>query len=183
MADYTSPTVKFPDGTFVMDSRVIAAEVDKRYPQPLLQIDSSVLSKLETILLKLMPTLAPFYIPNVPKRLLNEASHPHWYKTREARVGMPLDQFEREKGGQQIWDAAKPYLDEITAMLKENNGGPYFMGDSVSYVDFVWGGFLLFVQRIGTDFWEKLLQAIGNDADVHSKLVLALDPWSLRNDR
>ena len=96
---------------------------------------------------------------------------------------MPLYQLESEKGGPDSWNAAKPHLDEITAMLKEDSSGPYFLGRQVSYVDFVWGGFLIFMQRIGSDVWEALLKTVGEDADVHGKLLLGLDQWSLRNDR
>lgn len=165
------------------DSRKIAAEVEKRYPEPSVYLDSDVLRKLEAIMPDLMQTLQPMYLPNVVKCLLNEASQPYWYETRAKRAGMPLDQFEKEKGGQQPWDNAKPHFDKVTAMLKENAAGPYFLGDKVSYADFVWGGFLIFIQRIGTDFWEKFMQTAGSDADVHAKLLLGLDPYSQRSDR
>lgn len=167
----------------MMDSRVIATEIEKRAPTPSVHLDSPVLAKLEELMLQFTPNLWPVYIPKVPKRLLNEASIPYWYKTREVRLGMPLDQAERERGGQEAWDKCKPQLLEITAMLKEDDSGPYFLGKEVSYADFVWGGFLVFLQRIGTDLWEQLLGTIGNDSDVHSKLVLALDEWSVRSDR
>ena len=134
-------------------------------------------------MLEIMPALSGVFIPLVPVRILNEASHPHWYKTREARFGMPLDQLAKEKGGQPAWDNAKPLLDQMTALLKEDSSGVYFLGSEVSYADFVWGGFLLFMQRIGSDTWESLLQTVGEDADVHNKLLLGLGTWSLRDDR
>ena len=132
---------------------------------------------------KIMPTLIGIYIPLVPLRLLNEASHPYWYSTRESRFGMPLDQLAREKGGQSAWDNAKPHFDEVTKMLKEDGSGPYFMGEEVSYADFVWGGFLIFLQRIGMDVWQKFLETVGEDGEVHGKLLLGLDRWSARSDR
>lgn len=167
----------------MQDSRVIATEIEKRHPNPPVQLDSPVLAKLEGIIPKFAPYLWPVYIPKVPKRILNDASLPYWYETRQKRLGMPLDQAEREKGGQEAWDQTKPYLQEVTAMLKEDSSGPYFLGKDVSYADFVWGGFLIFLQRIGTDLWEKFLETAGNDSDVHGKLVLALGEWSIRNDK
>lgn len=165
-----------------MDSRKIATEIEKRYPTPSVYLDSPELAKLEEIMPKLGPALSGVYVPLVVKRLLNEVAHPHWYKTREAKFGMSLDQLQKEKGGQEAWDNAKPYLDEITALLKKNDSGPYFMGDRVSYADFVWGGFLIFYQRIGADVYQQLMQNIGEDAVLHNKLLLALDPWSVRSD-
>ena len=173
----------FPDGTYMQDSRPIADEIEKRHPSPSAHLDSPVVAKLEQIMPQAFPSLMGVFIPKVPKRLLNEASHPYWYETREARVGMKLDQLEREKGGQEAWDSFKPALDQVTAMLKEDPSGPYFMGKEVSYADFIWGGFLIFMQRIGTDLYEKTLETAGADAEVHSKLLLGLDQWSERSDR
>lgn len=180
---YTIPAVMLPDGTYMQDSRPIANEIEKRHPSPSVHLDSPILAKLEKIMPQAGPTLIPVFMPAVPKRLLNEASVPYWYETREKRVGMKLDQLEREKGGQSAWDNFKPHLDEVTAMLKEDSSGPYFMGKEVSYADFVWGGFLIFMQRIGTDLYEKTLETAGADAEVHSKLLLGLDQWSERSDR
>lgn len=179
---YSIPTVKLPDGTWIMDSRKIATEIEKRYPNPSVHLDSPVLSELEAIMLKINPALSGVYVPLVVKRLLNEVAYPHWYKTREAKFGMPLDQLAKEKGGREAWVAAKPHLDEVTKLLKKNDSGPYFLGDEVSYSDFVWGGFLIFYQRIGSDVYQDLIQTIGEEAHLHNKLLLALDKWSVRND-
>lgn len=43
--------------------------------------------------------------------------------------------------------------------------------------------FLIFLQRIGTDVWEDLLTTVGQDADVHGKLLFSLGKWSARSDR
>lgn len=180
---YTSPTILLPDGKYVSDSRVIASEVERRFPNPSVHLDSPVLPKVEEVVSNVMPNLVGIYIPLVPVRLLSEASRPYWYKTREARFGMKLDQVAAERGGQKAWDAAKPYLDQATAMLKENEAGPFFLGKEVSYADFVWGGFLIFLQRIGNDVWESFAKTAGADADVHNKLLLGLGPWSERSDR
>lgn len=164
------------------ESRKIAAEVEKRYPKPSVYLDSEILLKLESIMPDLMGALQPMYLPNVVKRLLNEASQPYWNETRTKRAGMPLDQFEREKGGQQMWDKTKPHLDKVTAMLKQDTAGPFFEGDKITYADFVWGGLLIFIQRIDLRFWEQFLRTAGSDAEVHSKLLLGLDPYSQRSD-
>ncbi|KAK5957624.1 hypothetical protein OHC33_000811 [Knufia fluminis] len=181
--EYSSPAITLPDGTWIMDSRAIANEIEKRHPTPSVHLDSPVLSKIEEIMTKIMPALVGIYVPLVPQRLLNEASHPHWYKTRPVWVGMPLDQLQRERGGQKAWDGAKPYIDEVTKMLKEDQSGPYFLGKEISYADFVWAGYLIFMQRIGQDVWEDLMRTAGADAEVHGKLLLGLDQWTARSDK
>lgn len=131
---------------------------------------------------KIMLSLRGIVFPQVPLALLNEASHPHWYKTREKRCGRPIPQLAEEEGGPQAWERAKPDIDRVTALLKEDASGPYFMGSQVSYADFVWGGFLLFIQRISLEEFERLLRTTGEDSHLHTKLVYALGEWSLRDD-
>ncbi|MBA7490072.1 hypothetical protein ES702_00606 [subsurface metagenome] len=165
-----------------MDSRQIANKLESLYPSPSLHLDSPVLAKLESIMPELMPTLSGVYIPLVPERLLNEASHPHWYKTREAKFGMPLSKLAETKDGDVAYNGAKPHLEEVTAMLKEVASGPYFLGQEVSYADFVWAGFLIFMKRIGDDVFEKVLETSG-DGNVHQNLLVGVKKWSARDDR
>lgn len=131
---------------------------------------------------QLMPALAGLYIPLVPKRILNNASLDHWYEKREAKHGMSLDELAKTKGGDVAYNAAKPYLEEITALLKEDSSGPYFMGEEVSYSDFIWGGFLHFFTKIGKEEFSRVLEVAG-DRDVHLKLMDALKEWTARDDR
>lgn len=165
-----------------MDSRIIANQLETLYPSPPLHLSDPNLTKLESIMPKLVAGSLPgVYIPLVPERLLNEASLPHWYKTREARFGMPLDELARTKGGDVAYSAAKPHLEEVTAMLKADPSGPYFMGQTVSYADFVWAGFLIFMKRIGDDVFGKIFETTG-DGSVHTKLLTGVEKWSARND-
>jgi glutathione S-transferase len=178
---YTSPTIQYTDGRYIMDSKAIAQTIDKDHPQPSLHLDSSYLTKLEEILPRLMPALSGHYIPTVPKRLLNEASVPYWYKTREAKFGMTLDELEKSQGGETGWSKAEPMLKQVTEALKENPLGPFFAGKTVSYADFVWAGFLIFWRRIGDDKFSEVLKRTGDPA-VHEALLKAVEPWSERDD-
>lgn len=165
-----------------MESRAIANKLESLYPSPPLHLDSPVLAKLESIMPDLMPTLSGIYIPLVPKRIIDSASHPHWYKTREAKFGMPLDKLAETKGGDVAYNGARPYLEQVTALLRQDTSGPYFLGNEVSYADFVWGGFLDFFGRIGPEELSGVLEATG-DRDVHARLQDALKEWRRRDDR
>ncbi|CAM1504384.1 Fc.00g019750.m01.CDS01 [Cosmosporella sp. VM-42] len=176
---WTIPTVKFPDGSYVMDSRKIVNRIEKEYPEPSVHLDSPVLAKLEATMPGIMGALRPIYFLAVPRNILNEGSLNYWYETRAKTAGMPLDQLEKEKGGQQAWDAAQPVLHEVEALLKENTDGPFFLGKTISYADFQWGGFLIFIQRGGhiDDLYK-----ISGDAQLHKNLLEALASYSARND-
>lgn len=177
---YTSPTIAYTDGRYIMDSRAIADLLEKDHPSPSLHLDSPYLAKLEALMPNLMPAVRGNYIPQIPKRLLNEASVPYWYRTREEKVGMKLDALEDTEGGDKAWAQAAPLLHQVTDWLNENDG-PFFMGDTVSYADFVWAGFLIFFRRVGQDGFRALLENSG-DAQAHQNLLSAVEPWSKRDD-
>ncbi|RYP53971.1 hypothetical protein DL768_001121 [Monosporascus sp. mg162] len=178
---YTIPTVIMPNGDYITDSFEIADALEKAFPAPSLHLDSPYVKTLKAVMPDIMAALIGVYVPLVPERLLNEASRPYWYETREAKVGMPLDRLAREKGGEEAWKAAEPHLRKATALLGENADGPFFMGKEVSFADFIWAGFLIFFRRIGDDVFQKLLDATGN-RDLHLKLLEGVKPWSERDD-
>ena len=179
---YTIPTVKFPDGSYLMQSRPIAEAINERYPEPRIELQPAIVDKLVQTMSKIMGPIQPIYFTVIPKRILNKASHEYWYRTRETSAGMPLDQFVREKGGDVAWDASEPHIREVTAMLKENSEGPFFEGKTVTYADFYWAGLLIFLQRMGEDdVFGELLKRSG-DEKVHRDLLKACEPWTKRND-
>lgn len=162
-----------------MDSRKIADVIEEKYPQPSVHLDSPYLTTVEDVVAKLMKPLAPLFLAQVPKNLLNDASLDYWYTTRAKWVGMSVEEFEKEKGGDVAWNEAAPLFKEVTAMLKERQDGPFFMGKTVSYADFVWGGLLIFCQRVKQEMLDDVLRLSG-DAQAHQALIEALRPWSER---
>ncbi|KAH7196652.1 putative glutathione S-transferase [Fusarium flagelliforme] len=176
---WTIPTVKFPDGTYIMDSDKILERIEKDYPEPSVHKDSPVLPKLFAIMPKIMGALRPVYFTHVPGRILDEKSQPYWYETRAKMAGQPLDELYQKEGGQSAWDNAKPHVHEVEALLKENSEGPFFLGKTPSYADFVWGGFLIFMQR--NQVIDEVYK-ISGDAQLHKDLLEATAPWHKRND-
>ncbi|KAI0551692.1 putative glutathione S-transferase [Xylaria curta] len=179
---YTIPTAIMTDGTYIMDSWNIAQAIEKENPSPCLHLDSPLREKVERHLISGRAALKPIYVPNVVRRLLKECNHAYWHETRSKLLGMPIDQFEKEHGGDgKPYKAAAPDFQAVTAILNENLEGPFFMGSTVSYTDFLWAGFLIFCRRIGDDVFQSVLETTG-DAAAHSELLRALEPWSERDD-
>ncbi|PSR77832.1 hypothetical protein BD289DRAFT_444769 [Coniella lustricola] len=180
---YTSPTIVYSDGRYVADSRAIAELLEREHPSPSLHLDAPVLKKLEGLVAELMPKIRVVYMPVVYKRILHQdqANIDYWVATRTKRAGMTLDEMEKKEGGTVWQEAAEPYLRQVTELLKENDKGPFFLGDTVSYADFVWAGLLIFVRRVGDDFFQPLLDRTG-DRKAHEDLLKAVEPWSKRDD-
>ena len=59
--------------------------------------------------------------------------------------------------------------------------GPFFLGNQVSYVDFVWGGLWEFLDRLGDDVLQAGLNASG-DRMATERLMNAVAPWAKRAD-
>lgn len=175
-----------------MDSKSIAHALEEEFPQPSLHLDSPILPQVEQVLLRAFQALAPDFLPEVPKRLLNPPSAEYFARTRAVRFGESLEEVQKNKGGQAAWDAAEPHLLQLAALLKEA-GGPFFMGDTgaekkdlpremltdpeVSYADFYIVGFLQFAKRLG-----KLERAFSYDSAFRN-LYEASAKWLERDDR
>ena len=123
-----------------------------------------------------MGAFVPIFLPMVPKRLLNEESLEYWYTTREKFMGMSMDQLDKERGGDKAWGQVEPAIRQVTDLLKENEG-PFFLGETPSYADLVWGSLLLFHKILGPEILDEALKRSG-DAKPHLDLLEAIQPWA-----
>ncbi|KAI1350758.1 putative glutathione S-transferase [Xylaria sp. FL0043] len=179
---FTVPTVKMPDGTYIMDSKLIAEELEKQHPTPSLHLDSPLVERYrEHLIAAFTEALRPIFILAVPNRLLKPVNHEYWHRTRSEWAGMPLEQYVRENPADKAYEKATPYLRNITALLKENDKGPFFDGDTITYVDFYHAGFLLMFRQLGDDIFKPLLEALG-EPELHLKFLEALKPYTERDD-
>ncbi|KAI0126829.1 hypothetical protein BJ170DRAFT_420582 [Xylariales sp. AK1849] len=185
---YTIPTIMLPDGKYIMDSMEIVKHIEAEHPSPSIHLDSPYILKVReriAALTEFGTGLRGVYTVLVPERLLNPRSIDYWMETRPKRIGKPLSALTEDEKGGKVWDYAAPNVKAVTEMLKESGEGPFFMGETVSYADFFWVGFLLFFKTIGDDVFEKLI-SVSDDVEgkenVHLKLLEACKPWSARND-
>jgi glutathione S-transferase len=177
MVPFTIPAVDLADGTCLQDSLPIAKELEKLHPRPSLHLDSPYLSKLTALIPQAQAPLAPVFAPNVA-RLLNPSSEEYFRRTREKRFGMELDAFEKsEKGGAAAWAGAEPALKQIAELLKEDSSGPFFMGSTPSYADFMLVGFMKMFDRIG-----QLDGILKVDQKAFGSVWKASQEWLKRDD-
>jgi glutathione S-transferase len=132
-------------------------------------------------MIKFMSELSPLYVPGVATQILGEGSLEYFYTTRlEDFDGVPLDEV-RKQQGEGAFERSEPFAREITALLTESSSGPYFLGDTVSYTDFMWAANLLFFKRLGNEVYQEVLRITG-DPDAHIRFMDALSPWTERDD-
>lgn len=137
MAAYTIPTVKFPDSSYLMDSAPISHRLESLYPSPPLHLSSPSVPQAEAIVQELMEALSGETLICSPLNILNDVSAEYFRARREERVGMPLEKYREERGGEKAWEAATPVLKQMGEILKKEEG-PFVLGttrkSSVSFV-------------------------------------------------
>ncbi|KAL6837324.1 hypothetical protein V8C40DRAFT_229708 [Trichoderma camerunense] len=179
---YSIPTIQFPDGTYVMESRKIAEAIEQRHPSPPVYLDDPTVQKIERLVFKSIKPLYPLLMYKISQVILTEKSYDYWVGQYTREYGMTLDEYERQFGGEKAWAAAQPAMSELTATLKEKQAeGPFFLGKEVSYADFVWLGGLIFVKRTDEKLYQELLDRTGDRA-AHERLFEACAPWMKRDD-
>lgn len=152
---YTSPTIRLGD-KYIMDSRKIADALEQAHPSPSLHLDSPILQKVEELMPGCIMPIAPAFLPLVPRFRLSPASAEYFERTRAERFGMPLSQFEKEKGGEGVWKVAEPKWKEMGELLKAE-GGPFFMG------------------KTGESYWESVYLARRDPDQFLNSVVRGLD--------
>jgi hypothetical protein len=130
-ADYSSPCIRYPDGTYQMDSWPIAFELEKRYPEMSLHLDSPLALKIRDHIPKIVSPIVPHLIPKVV-HILNKPSQDFFHETREKMFGKPLQQVEAEGATEECWEKAKAPAKEAGDLLRAK-GGPFFLGETGKY--------------------------------------------------
>lgn len=161
-----------------MDSWPIAHELEKRYPNPSLHLDDPVTVTIRNQINKILGPLFMQLLPNVPN-LLPERSQKYFYETREAALGKPLPEVQREAlaNAEEGWAAAEQPLKEAADLLNKHDG-PFFLGQTVSYADFIFTSMLYFVKQLDVGFFQRMVSF----DPAFSKVYEASEHWFAKNN-
>jgi glutathione S-transferase len=177
---YSCPMVRFPDGSYIMDSRKIADALEELQPEPSLKLDSGYVERVQKAVLDIGAALTPIMIPRVPEMLLTPASAEYFFRTRKERFGMSLPELAAsEKAGEAAWEKAAPAVKELVGILKEHEGGPFVLGSEASYADLIVAGYWAMAKRL--DQGDVFGRAMGLD-DVFPKHWEACQKFLERDD-
>ncbi|KAF5348611.1 hypothetical protein D9756_009572 [Leucocoprinus leucothites] len=138
---YTSPSIiDEATKTPVTDSYKIAEYLDKAYPNtpPVFPPGTEVFqAAFYDQVNELIGPLWPLLLPRIPRNLLNPPSAEYFTRTRSVLFGMPLSHAEPQ-GEKKIeaWQRVQVVFEIINGWLSKSSG-PYFMGDTVTFSDFV----------------------------------------------
>lgn len=153
--DYSIPAIKYDDGSYQMDSWPIAHELEKRYPSPALNLDDPVNVKIRDQISKILGPVFLELLPTIPS-FLPERSQEFFHRTREEAFGKPLPEVYKEAlaNADENWKKTEEPLKEVADLLHKHEG-PFFLGETVSYADFIFVSALYFVKRIDEQAFQK----------------------------
>jgi len=173
---YTIPSVRFSSGDYIMESKAIVTRLERDHPSPSLHLDSPVLKQVEQMLPKILEPLRAIWMPVVPN-ILNEPSREYFERTRAETLGKSLQEYAKTDGGEEAWVEALPGLKELGELIKKE-GGPFVMGDTPSYADFVIVGMIHFFKVVDEDIYNRVVKA----EPEFGKLYDACKQWLDRDD-
>jgi hypothetical protein len=124
---YTSPAVKFDSATYIQDSAKIAPELEKRYPEPSLHLDSPLLPKAYAIVTAILVIVRPTLVGKIVSTVLNERSAGYISRVRAEALSKSLKEYSQESEVQEAWKKAEGSVKDLAALVK-GNGGPFVMG-------------------------------------------------------
>jgi glutathione S-transferase len=142
---YSSPSIfDSSTNTGVTDSYQIAQYLDKAYPDTPKLLPPGTEALQATFYAQFNTLITPFlqfFVPKVPS-ILNPSSSEYFIRTRSERFGKPLaDVDPKGQAREEAWKKVEAAFDTLHGYLSESSG-PYIMGDTATFADFVVAGTL-----------------------------------------
>ncbi|KAL8803968.1 MAG: hypothetical protein Q9182_002840 [Xanthomendoza sp. 2 TL-2023] len=157
---YTVPTIRLPadkGGAYIMDSKLIATELEKLYPEPPLILNLPEEQEIEALGPKFLKSMAPAIAPKVAQNVLGEGSRAYFVEKREAQFGMKLEELDKAEVVEKAWADVVPVVRELAEVLKKREG-PFVLGERVSFADFMLVGWMVFLKRCEEGFLKRFVE-------------------------
>ena len=161
-----------------MDSWPIAHELEKRYPSPSLHLDDPITVKIRDLISPILNPVIMQFLPYVPDHL-PERSRGWFYESRNAAFGKPIQEVHKEAlaNADEGWKQCYEVLKQAADLLKKQDG-PFFLGQTVSYADFIFTSMLFFVKLLDESAFDKMV----SQDPAFSKLYEATSQWFTKAD-
>lgn len=180
-ADYTVPVIRFADGSTMMDSAVIANELESRYPEPSLRLDPDLEKEAQGAMGQVFMSLVPYLLPFSAQIVALEDLD--WFKQdRAKRFGMTIDEaFHTNKDGSSYFEAANPGFEKVAQVLKAHklDQGPFILGSQPCYADFYLVATVQMFSQIGEDGYGEFMNHAPPEL---RQLHEACRKWTARQD-
>lgn len=161
-----------------MDSAAISQFLESTYPDPSVPLTSELGSEIEV---KARAVGAPGFRRSIMPRevnILSPRSQEFFRRTREARLGHPLEDLLDPEKEEQEWNAAEAGMRETGELMRTHKAeGPFILGAKPSYTDFFIAGSLQSARMVDEAFWKRKMLYPG-----HKDIYEACLPYMERKD-
>lgn len=178
---YTLPAIHDPStNTYLADSFTIAEYLEKTYPDTPSIFPHGTASLQHAFIFALTPSLTPvrtLIVPLIFPKLGTKHSEEYFRRTREDKFGKTLEDI-LPVGNERIelWAKFREGMNQVDkCMAKTDAKGPFVMGDTISWADFLLSGGLIWFKLVWGEEseewkevaswnggrWDNLLRALG----------------------
>jgi glutathione S-transferase len=163
-----------------MGSETIAYKLQNLHPSPSICLEANVHKSVHEALLAIIAAMRPMTFLAARDTILREPSASWFVEDRERRFGMSLDKLAEKSGGETAWRNAKPGLDALEVQLSNHKKdiGPFVLGSTVSYGDFLVAGVCKWFKKADVAMYERLIDSVAPLSEHHK----ACQPWLARDD-
>ncbi|KAL8951947.1 MAG: hypothetical protein Q9222_002099 [Ikaeria aurantiellina] len=181
-AEYTVPTIRLPrddGGRYIMDSAVIAHELEKLYSDPPLHLNTPQQSRIEELFPALLKSLGRVLSVRLAENVLDGESVAYFVESRGKAFGFKLGNVD-QKEMDEAWMEARPAVKELAGVLREGREGegPFVREKEICYADVVLVAAMQFLKVCGGDLYERFVEV----DDAFGRLFEAAAQW-LRVDK
>ncbi|KAK1062154.1 hypothetical protein LTR74_010464 [Friedmanniomyces endolithicus] len=174
-ADYSCPTIRLRDGTYIMDSIPIAEKLEAMHPEPSLHLDNTLWKQASEICDALIRSAGADFMVSIVDDILGERASKWFAEDRHKRFGMSLYELQEKVGGEKAWPATEEILTKLKALLTthKEDEGPFMLGSKPCYGDLIAVALLEGCRKMDAKKSERMVNFDGS----FEKLLVACKPW------
>ncbi|KAF8192175.1 hypothetical protein BJ912DRAFT_278995 [Pholiota molesta] len=179
---YTLPAIYDPStNLYISDSSKIAEYLERQYPDTPSAFPHNTMGltiDFEASLSAKLSALRNFIVPDI-YHILNPRSQVFYRPTREESYNMAFEDIApKGEEGVKKWEEVEAGFAEMAVWYSKNNDkGPFLMGDGVCWADFVVGGRLIWAKKAWGENDTKWSDILSWQGGVWKNLIEALKEY------
>ncbi|KAK6539637.1 hypothetical protein TWF694_009843 [Orbilia ellipsospora] len=156
-----------PKVTYFTDSADIAKYINEEFPTPAMDFNEALTDEITAFFgANLQEPFIALVLCDVPSVLLpRSAEYFNQTRAREDWMGMPLPDLKKkmiEKGN--AWEKMETGIGKVRELLRKN-GGPFILGEKVSFGDMKLAGYMLWAKVGAPEVWPKVKEWGGEEVE------------------
>ncbi|EPS44212.1 hypothetical protein H072_1761 [Dactylellina haptotyla CBS 200.50] len=159
-----------PEIKYLTDSNDIAEYVNEKHPEPFMDFENAINDdSVKFLNNNLTDPFCGTVLCDVPA-ILPPRSAEYVLETRPKWMGMPVPDFKKKKIEEGAWENLEKGMGKLREYLTKN-GGPFILGETVSFADVRIAGYMLWAKEGSEECWTKVKAWGGEEVENFMKAV------------